>query len=204
MKLVMFSFLDELSGDGARVISALLKAEGHDVKSFYLPFFGADGQDLEWVPEAQTVLEEADMYMMSVLSCYEQRAATVTRYLKKHWPKRPVVWGGVHATALPEGCLKYADFALDPLVGVNALAGVITPADITMALAAAGPEVITGIVFEPDGITPAANVEIIARNVSGEVVGRTTTNGAGIYALVGKIAGLAGPPWSFWPVPRAC
>lgn len=107
----MFSFLDELSGDGCRVITSLLKSEGHQVKSVFLPFFGAQ-EDLQWGNELGQAIDEADLFMCSLLSCYEQRAAVVTKFLKTRYPTRPMVWGGVHATALPESCLKYADFVI--------------------------------------------------------------------------------------------
>jgi len=112
VKILMFSFLDELSGDGCRVITALLKQNGHEVRSCFLPFFGASGGDFTWDPAFDRAVAEADLFMMSVLSCYETRAATVTKYIRKERPGVPVVWGGVHATSLPEACLRYADYVI--------------------------------------------------------------------------------------------
>ncbi len=111
MKIILFSFLDELSGDGARVISACLKEAGHQVKCVFLPFYGAAG-NVEWVDELEQDIADADMYMCSVMSCYEDRAVLVTEYLKNQCPDKPVIWGGVHATSLPESCAKHADYVI--------------------------------------------------------------------------------------------
>lgn len=107
----MISYLDELSGDGCRVVTSVLKSKGHDVKSVFLPFFGAQ-EDLQWDPKLEQDIREADMFMHSVLSCYEVRAAAITSYLRKLRPEVPVVWGGVHATAMPEACLEFADYVI--------------------------------------------------------------------------------------------
>ncbi len=105
----MFSFLDELSGDGARIVTAVLKRDGHDVKSVFMPRLETAPERLEWSPEIQEVLASADMYMLSVLSCYQAAATIVSRFLKGRRPDIPVVFGGVHATAAPDRCLKVAD-----------------------------------------------------------------------------------------------
>jgi hypothetical protein len=91
---------------------------------------------------------------------------------------------GTHDLLLAAQDGAFEDVALDPLAGVNAVAGLVTPADVTLALATAGPEVISGIVFEPDGLTLAANVTVTAHDADGDVVGKTTTSGAGTYVLV--------------------
>ncbi len=111
MNIIMFSFLDELSGDGCRVITSMLKERGHGVKSVYMPFFGTQ-EGVTWDQELENCLEHADLFMLSLLSCYESRGAEVTRYLRSKFPDVPVVWGGVHATALPEACLKHADYVM--------------------------------------------------------------------------------------------
>lgn len=111
MRIALFSFNDELSGEGSRIISAVLKQAGHDVKMIFMPFYGS--KDISyWDPELQQIADDRDAFMMSVMSCYESRAAMVTKFLKQQWPKKLVIWGGVHATALPQGCLKYADLVI--------------------------------------------------------------------------------------------
>ena len=57
--------------------------------------------------------------------------------------------------------------------------------DITLTRATTGRTVMQGTVYEPDGVTAAANAQITARdNKSGEILARTLTDGAGLYELV--------------------
>ncbi|MEW6746662.1 MAG: radical SAM protein [Planctomycetota bacterium] len=109
MRIAIFNFNDELSGEGSRVISAVLKQAGHDVIMIFMPYYGAE--PLTYIdPALREKLANRDIFMMSLYSCYEHRAREVTRYLKETY-KKPVLWGGVHVTALPHESLKYADIA---------------------------------------------------------------------------------------------
>lgn len=109
MKLAIFNFNDELSGEGSRIISAVLKRAGHDVIMVFMPYYGTE--PISHIDEAlRAQLADRDMFMVSLYSCYEDRAREVTRFLKVTYGK-PVVWGGVHVTALPHDSLKHADFA---------------------------------------------------------------------------------------------
>lgn len=77
------------------------------------------------------------------------------------------------------------DVTLAPVTGV----AVATPGpvlrDITLSLAASGTTVVTGIVYEPDGVTPRLGVTVTARhNTTGDIIGKATSDSAGAYTLV--------------------
>ena len=91
---------------------------------------------------------------------------------------------GTHTLELLAQNGQFENMALDPLTGVSLIAGVPQVANIGMILATAGPTLVTGVVFEPNGLTPSVGVEITARNASGDVVGRTISGVGGTYALV--------------------
>jgi hypothetical protein len=49
----------------------------------FMPFYGA--KDIShWDPDLFKIAEDRDAFMMSVMSCYESRAAMVTKFLKQH------------------------------------------------------------------------------------------------------------------------
>ncbi len=78
----------------------------------------------------------------------------------------------------------FEGIAVDPVTGVVVIPPVPTIQNITLALATTGSTVVTGTVFAPDGVTPVAGVEVIARNSSGDKVGRAVTDSNGNYSLV--------------------
>jgi hypothetical protein len=92
--------------------------------------------------------------------------------------------GGTHTLTLTDTGGPFEGIALDPVTGVVVSPPVPTIENITLTLSATGSTVVTGTVFQPDGVTPAVGVEIIARNSSGDKVGRAVTDANGNYRLV--------------------
>lgn len=92
--------------------------------------------------------------------------------------------GGTHTLTLTDTGGPFEGIAIDSVLGVVVVPPVPTIQDITIAIATTGSTVITGTVFAPDGVTPVAGVEIIARNSSGDRVGRAVTDSNGNYILV--------------------
>lgn len=92
---------------------------------------------------------------------------------------------GTHTLDLTDEGGTLEDVTLAPVTGV----AVATPGpvnrDITLSLAASGTTVVTGIVYEPDGVTPRLGVTITARhNTTGDIIGKATSDSAGAYTLV--------------------
>lgn len=92
--------------------------------------------------------------------------------------------GGMHTLTLTDTGGPFEGIAIDPVTDVVVVPPVPTIRDITLALAMTGSTVVTGTVFAPDGVTPVAGVEVIARDSSDDKVGRAVTDSNGNYILV--------------------
>jgi len=100
----------ECSAEGSRIISAVLKRAGHRVRMIFLTkHAGAEFEpkDLKDLPD---LLKGFDVVLMSFMSDTFLRALQVTQFIRKTYPKLPVVWGGVHATVASEECLQHVDY----------------------------------------------------------------------------------------------
>jgi len=109
MKIVLINVSGQLSSDGSRLISALLKRAGHQVKSVFF----ARQEPLEYEPRElellDEILKETDLVMLAVYSSYSIRAVQVTEYVHKRYPGLKVIWGGPHCISVPDLVLRYAD-----------------------------------------------------------------------------------------------
>lgn len=108
MKIALISFW-KLSSDGSRLISSLLKREGHTVKSLFLLRVASSGfrdDELNYMDE---ILKNVDLVMMSVYSQFAVRAVQVTEFIRKRYPGLKIIWGGPHCISAPELSLPYAD-----------------------------------------------------------------------------------------------
>ena len=109
MKIALINVSGQLSSDGSRLISALLKRANHQVKSIFLarvePF---DYRIDEFEPLGE-ILKDSDLVMVAVYSTYAIRALNVTKFVRKKYPGMKLIWGGPHCISAPELGLKYAD-----------------------------------------------------------------------------------------------
>ena len=97
------------TGDGSRLISALLKRDGHRVTSVYLSRTEPLSYERAELSQLDGIFGDADIVMMGVFSSYALRAAQVTEYVHERWPGRLVFWGGPHCVGAPEMGLRHAD-----------------------------------------------------------------------------------------------
>ena len=97
------------TGDGSRLISALLKRGGHRVTSVYLSRTEPLSYERAELSQLDGIFGDADIVMMGVFSSYALRAAQVTEYVHERWPGRLVFWGGPHCVGAPEMGLRHAD-----------------------------------------------------------------------------------------------
>jgi anaerobic magnesium-protoporphyrin IX monomethyl ester cyclase len=110
MKIGLVNVAGRLStGDGSRLISALLKRDGHRVTSVYLSRTEPLSYERSELALLDGLLADVDAVMIGVFSSYAMRAAQVTDYVHERWPGRPVFWGGPHCIGAPELCLRHAD-----------------------------------------------------------------------------------------------
>lgn len=98
-----------LPNDGFRLISTLLRNEGHDIKIITIfKGYPNDISDNE-LELLRAFIMEADLLMLGVYSTHEYYARRLTKYFKKISPEKLVIWGGPHCKSAPENALKYAD-----------------------------------------------------------------------------------------------
>lgn len=91
---------------------------------------------------------------------------------------------GTHTlTLVAEGGL-FEDIALAPVNGVVVTVPGSLTQDIEIAFATTGRTVVSGMVFQADGATPAVGAEITAIDATGEVIGRALAGPGGSYLLV--------------------
>ena len=109
MKILLVYPNGKISCDGFRMISALLRRDGHQLQIVTLPKLypiEATEHELQLLGEFSI---ECDMVMMGVYSVNEYLAKQITQYLKYIRPERLVIWGGPHCIGTPEKSLQYAD-----------------------------------------------------------------------------------------------
>jgi anaerobic magnesium-protoporphyrin IX monomethyl ester cyclase len=91
---------------GSRMISAILKQQGHDTRILIMAT-----EDRRYSPEQllelKALLEDCSVIGISCCSRGSDRAHQVLKYLEPCGKFR--VWGGVHATLNPDECLRSAD-----------------------------------------------------------------------------------------------
>jgi anaerobic magnesium-protoporphyrin IX monomethyl ester cyclase len=110
MKIGLVNVAGRLAtGDGSRLISALLKRDGHRVTSVYLSRTEPLSYERSELTLLDGVFRDADIVMMGVFSSYALRAAQVTDYVHERWPGRLVFWGGPHCVGAPDLGLRHAD-----------------------------------------------------------------------------------------------
>ena len=127
-------------------------------------------------PDAATPAEEIRVEIVGATG-----ASAITNFIGEYTFIAP---GGTHTLTLTDEGGPFEGIAIDPVTGVVVVPPVPTNQDITLALATTGSTVVTGTVFAPDGVTPVAGVEVIARNSSGDKVGLAVTDVNGNYILV--------------------
>lgn len=95
---------------GLRMIAAQAKAAGHDVEVLYT--LGALADDAPGRERALGDLAEltrgADVVGLSVYTNHFLTSVAISRVVRET-SSAPIIWGGVHATVCPDGCLEHAD-----------------------------------------------------------------------------------------------
>jgi anaerobic magnesium-protoporphyrin IX monomethyl ester cyclase len=109
VKIAVINVCGRLSTDGSRLISALLKRDGHWVKSVFL----ARPEPLDYkcheFEHLDEILKQTDLVMVAVYSSYSIRAVQVTEFIHNKYPGMKVIWGGPHCISIPELSLRHAD-----------------------------------------------------------------------------------------------
>ena len=108
MKILFISVSGRLPSDGSRLISALLKQDGHKVLNVCLARTEPDYSEGEF-EKLNHLLESTELVLIAVYSNYAYRAEKLTAFIHNRFPGLLVVWGGPHCISVPEYSLKFAD-----------------------------------------------------------------------------------------------
>jgi len=109
MRVLLVNVSGQLSSDGSRLISALLKRAGHLVTNVFLArqepvtYYQSEFEYLD------DILRNVDLVLVAVYSAYSIRAIDLTKYVHKNFPGMQVIWGGPHCVAAPNLALRHAD-----------------------------------------------------------------------------------------------
>lgn len=117
MKIALISPYSEISSIGVRTISAYLKSNGISTRLIFLPlqksFYSKEDfllyPDLA-IDNLANLVKNDDLIGISVMSNYSDSIKDLTIKLKIKFPDKPIVWGGIHPTVMPENCIEVADY----------------------------------------------------------------------------------------------
>ena len=111
MKITLISTATFPSDQGIRTISSVLKKQGHEVKTIFLAF-SEDYKKFYPKKVLQQIIQlsrNSELIGINSFASTAPRAVQVINYLKKYFPEKPIVWGGIHATISPELCIEHCD-----------------------------------------------------------------------------------------------
>jgi anaerobic magnesium-protoporphyrin IX monomethyl ester cyclase len=111
MKITLISTATFPSDQGIRTISSVLKKQGNEVKTIFLKF-SEDYKKFypkKILQQITHLSKDSDLIGINSFASTAPRAIQVIKYLKSKLPKKPIVWGGIHATISPEKCIEHCD-----------------------------------------------------------------------------------------------
>lgn len=111
MKITLISAATYPSDQGIRTISSVLKEAGHETNMIFMTlsedyskFYSK--KELE---QLSKICEDSKLIGLSSFVSTAPRAIQIINFLKKRFPNKTLVWGGIHATISPEECIKHCD-----------------------------------------------------------------------------------------------
>lgn len=107
MKITLISTNLATSEIGLRIISSLLKQNGHETNMIFLPTI-RNSYTSEVLDSVKKAVSESDLIAVTAVSNSFTRTRQLLTALREL--NIPIVMGGIHATLNPEECLTYADF----------------------------------------------------------------------------------------------
>lgn len=102
---------------GNRILSSVLKQQGHQTQLIFLPTLkdlcrrtigGIYSYDQDVLEKIISLCQESQLIGIHVMTHHYSIAKSLTHTLQQHL-SAPVIWGGIHPTVSPEECLETAD-----------------------------------------------------------------------------------------------
>lgn len=117
MKIALLSPYADITSIGIRTISAYLKSNGISTRLVFLPlqksFYSREAFSLysdRAINSLADLIKNDDLIGISLMSNFYDTIKDLTIKLKRKLPDKPVLWGGIHPTVMPEQCIKVADY----------------------------------------------------------------------------------------------
>ena len=118
MKITFISPYPDLTGFGVRAIASFIEQEGFETQIIFLPDpvyekMSSLQERIRYtypdtmIEQLTALTKDHDLIGISLFSCYFPQAVHLSRVFKGL--KKPVLWGGKHATAAPDVALAHAD-----------------------------------------------------------------------------------------------
>lgn len=111
MKITLISAATYPSDQGIRTISSVLKKTGHETNMIFMTL-SEDYSKFYFNKELEQlsgICRDSKLIGISSFVSTAPRAIQIINFLKKKFPNKIFVWGGIHATISPEECIKYCD-----------------------------------------------------------------------------------------------
>jgi len=117
MKIALISPYSDISSIGIRTISSCLKLNGFSTRLIFLPLQKSfySREDFSFYPDIAIdnladLLKNDDIIGISLMSNFYDTIKDLTIKLKRELPNKPILWGGIHPTVMPEKCIEVADY----------------------------------------------------------------------------------------------
>src|SRR3989344_3588646 len=109
MKITLISTSTYPSDQGLRILSSILKKNDYEVNLVFLPM----EEDYSKLYSRKILIQlldlskDSDLIGISAYASTSIRAKQIIKHLRQL--KKPIIWGGVHATISPEDCISEVD-----------------------------------------------------------------------------------------------
>ena len=109
MKIALISVNTHPSEQGLRIISSCLKQAGHSTRMIFLPLGENyyDNYSSYILNQLDVLTKEYQLVSISSMASTAPRAVRVIEQMKMQ--KKLTIWGGIHATLMPQECIDFAD-----------------------------------------------------------------------------------------------
>lgn len=109
MKIALISPYADISSIGIRTISSYLKSNGLSTRLIFLPLQKSyySRENFSLYPDAAienlaALVKDDDLIGISLMSNFYETIKDLTLKLKERLPDKPILWGGIHPTVMPE------------------------------------------------------------------------------------------------------
>lgn len=109
MNVVFVNPTDYIWGHGVNILASILRERKHKVRTVHIP--SARNNIIRFEKDAWlSEFNDVDVYLVSFMSKDLPCAIDFTNFIKNIQPETPIVWGGVHPSAMPADSLSYVDY----------------------------------------------------------------------------------------------